>query len=39
MNIYELNKKIKTEDEIKYLIANALKNFRFENDDSYFFYK
>ncbi|QKJ27716.1 cache domain-containing protein [Aliarcobacter cibarius] len=37
MNIYELNKKIKTEDEIKYLIANALKNFRFENDDSYFF--
>ena len=30
MNIYELNKKIKTEDEIKYLIANALKNFRYK---------
>lgn len=36
-SIYENNKDIKTEDEIKHLIAETLKNFTFNDDDNYFF--
>lgn len=35
--IYNQNKDEKTADEIKYLIANELKNLRYENDKTYFF--
>ena len=37
MSIYENNKNTKTEDEIKHLIAETLKNFTFEDDSNYFF--
>ena len=37
MDIYETNKKTKTEDEIKYLIAQSLDNFKFKDHNNYFF--
>ncbi|MGJ0371997.1 cache domain-containing protein [Aliarcobacter cryaerophilus] len=37
MDIYETNKKTKTEDEIKYLIAQSLDNFKFKDRNNYFF--
>ena len=37
MNIYETNKKTKTENEIKYLIAQSLNNFKFKDHNNYFF--
>ena len=37
MNIYETNKKTKTKDEIKYLIAQSLNNFKFKDHNNYFF--
>ena len=37
MNIYETNKKTKTEDEIKYLIATSINDLKFKDNDSYFF--
>ncbi|MCB9096938.1 MAG: cache domain-containing protein [Arcobacter sp.] len=36
-NIYETNKNKKTDEEIKYLIALALKDLTYENDNTYFF--
>ena len=36
-NIYETNKEEKTDEEIKYLIALALKDLTYENDNTYFF--
>lgn len=36
-NIYETNKDEKTDEEIKYLIALALKDLTYENDNTYFF--
>ncbi|MCT7507711.1 cache domain-containing protein [Aliarcobacter cryaerophilus] len=37
MNIYETNKKTKTENEIKYLIATSINDLKFKDNDSYFF--
>ena len=37
MNIYETNKQTKTKDEIKYLIAQSLNNFKFKDHNNYFF--
>jgi signal transduction histidine kinase len=37
MDIYETNKKTKTEDEIKYLIATSINDLKFKDNDSYFF--
>ena len=37
MDIYETNKKTKTKDEIKYLIAQSLDNFKFKDHNNYFF--
>ena len=37
MNIYETNKKTKTENEIKYLIVQSLNNFKFKDHNNYFF--
>ncbi|WP_148625603.1 cache domain-containing protein [Aliarcobacter cryaerophilus] len=37
MDIYETNKQTKTEDEIKYLIAQSLNNFKFQEHNNYFF--
>ncbi|MEM5558320.1 cache domain-containing protein [Aliarcobacter cryaerophilus] len=37
MDIYQTNKQIKTEDEIKYLIAQSLNNFKFKDHNNYFF--
>ncbi|PRM91727.1 hypothetical protein CJ667_10630, partial [Aliarcobacter cryaerophilus] len=37
MDIYKSNKKTKTEDEIKYLIAQSLNNFKFKDHNNYFF--
>ena len=37
MNIYETNKQTKTKDEIKYLIAQSLNNFKFKDYNNYFF--
>ncbi|QKF73611.1 multi-sensor domain-containing diguanylate cyclase [Aliarcobacter faecis] len=37
MNIYNENISIKSEDEIKFLIAKALKDLRFKDDNNYFF--
>ncbi|QNK85632.1 cache domain-containing protein [Aliarcobacter cryaerophilus] len=37
MNIYETNKKTKTKDEIKYLIATSINDLKFKDNDSYFF--
>ena len=37
MDIYETNKKTKTEDEIKYLIAQSLDIFKFKDHNNYFF--
>ena len=37
MDIYETNKKTKTKDEIKYLIAQSLDNFKFKDNNNYFF--
>lgn len=37
MDIYEKNKKTKTENEIKYLIAETLKNFTFKDQNNYIF--
>ena len=36
-NVYEINKDEKTDEEIKYLIALALKDLTYENDNTYFF--
>ena len=36
-NIYKTNKDEKTDEEIKYLIALALKDLTYENDNTYFF--
>lgn len=36
-SIYDENKDTKSDDEIKYLIANSLKNLTYPNDNSYFF--
>ncbi len=35
--LYDENKDTKSDDEIKYLIANALKNLTYPNDNAYFF--
>ena len=37
MDIYETNKQTKTKDEIKYLIAQSLNNFKFKDHNNYFF--
>ncbi|MCT7466287.1 cache domain-containing protein [Aliarcobacter cryaerophilus] len=37
MDIYETNKKTKTENEIKYLIATSINDLKFKDNDSYFF--
>ena len=37
MDIYETNKKTKTKDEIKYLIAQSLDNFKCKDHNNYFF--
>ena len=37
MDIYETNKQTKTKDEIKYLIAQSLNNFKFKDHNKYFF--
>ncbi len=37
MDIYETNKKTKTEDEIRYLIATSINDLKFKDNDSYFF--
>ena len=37
MDIYETNKKTKTENEIKLLIAQSLNNFKFKDHNNYFF--
>ncbi|MGB5791547.1 cache domain-containing protein, partial [Poseidonibacter sp.] len=37
LSIYEENKDIKTEDEIKYLIVTTLKNLSYKNKNSYIF--
>ena len=37
MNIYETNKKTKTENEIKYLIATSINDLKFKDNNSYFF--
>lgn len=37
MNIYETNKKTKTENEIKYLIATSINDLKLKDNDSYFF--
>ena len=37
MDIYETNKQTKTKDEIKYLIAQSLNNFKFKDHNNYIF--
>lgn len=37
MNIYETNKNTKTDDEIKYLIANTLNKIQYQDNNTYFF--